>query len=114
MKKLTLLIASTILLSTAATASTFSTHSERTFDTDKYASQSQAMDAAKNLMTELSQMNNAQLKHRLSISDNIDYPSLKIDNMDVELHKFTNFEGKTSYSATVGVAYQYTHHESNS
>ncbi|MFM2587055.1 DUF3316 domain-containing protein [Vibrio sp. TBV020] len=111
MKKVVLL--ASMIMSASVFASTNTETSNTSFITDAYSTKQQAYDAAFDLMDEMKAMSNAELKTALPISENnIVYPSLKIDEMTVQVEEFANNQGDIQYKAVLDIDYQYKYRES--
>jgi len=111
MKKVILL--ASLVMSASVFASTNATSSNTSYTTDAYSTKQQAYDAAFDLMDEMKAMNPAQLKNKLHISqNNVVYPSVKLNDMTVQIEEFASAPGSIQYKAVLDVDYQYKYRES--
>ncbi|MDC5705029.1 DUF3316 domain-containing protein [Vibrio europaeus] len=111
MKKVILL--ASLVMSASVFASTSATTSNTSFTTDAYSTKQQAYDAAFDLMDEMKTLNPAQLKTKLHIpQNNVVYPSVKLNDMTVQIEEFASAPGNIQYKAILDVDYQYKYRES--
>ncbi|KLN63521.1 MULTISPECIES: DUF3316 domain-containing protein [Vibrio] len=111
MKKVILL--ASLVMSASVFASTDTASSSTSFTTDTYSTKQQAYDAAFDLMDEMKTMNPAQLKNKLHISQtNVVYPSVKLNDMTVQIEELASTPGNIQYQAVLDVDYQYKYRES--
>ncbi|MDC5804890.1 DUF3316 domain-containing protein [Vibrio europaeus] len=111
MKKVILL--ASLVMSASVFASTSATTSNTSFTTDAYSTKQQAYDAAFDLMDEMKTLSPAQLKTKLHISqNNVVYPSVKLNDMTVQIEEFASAPGNIQYKAILDVDYQYKYRES--
>ncbi|MDC5811804.1 DUF3316 domain-containing protein [Vibrio europaeus] len=111
MKKVILL--ASLVMSASVFASTSATTSNTSFTTGAYSTKQQAYDAAFDLMDEMKTLNPAQLKTKLHISqNNVVYPSVKLNDMTVQIEEFASAPGNIQYKAILDVDYQYKYRES--
>ncbi|WP_038176759.1 DUF3316 domain-containing protein [Vibrio pacinii] len=111
MKKLILF--ATLVISASVFAANQTVISHSTLTTDAYATKQQAYDAAFDLMDEMKAMDSAKLKIVLPIHENnVISPSVKVNDMLVQVEEYAKAPGQFEYKAKLGVDYQYTYRES--
>lgn len=112
MKKLILF--ATLVISASVFAANQTVISHTTLTTKAYPTRQLAHDAAYGIVDEMKAMDSAKLNLVLPISEsNVAYPSVKINDMTVQVEEFSRIPSKQEYKANIEVEYQYTYREGN-
>ncbi|MDG3086082.1 DUF3316 domain-containing protein [Vibrio hannami] len=106
MKKLTVL-ATALLLSATAYASSDTYYNHTTLHGEGYSSQEQAYNAGFDLVESLQTMSDNQLKWNLAVNKDMAH-DFSIDNTEVTIEEYAKNRGEVLYRANVDVAYHYT------
>ncbi|WP_159650517.1 DUF3316 domain-containing protein [Vibrio atypicus] len=110
MKKIILL--ASLVMSTSVFAAIQTTMSNRTFETESYATKQQAYEAGMTLMEEFKTMPQEELKYKLVTGNqNVINPSIEVTDMNVVVGEYGNSQGQLQYKAIVDVDYQYKYRD---
>ncbi|USD67764.1 DUF3316 domain-containing protein [Vibrio sp. SCSIO 43136] len=112
MKKLALTIAA--IMSTSAFATTLHTSSTSELSIDGYKTQEQAYNAGFDLADNLKNQSHNQLMSNLRIiSDNVEYNSIEIKDVEVQVESYAKAKGEISYRAVLEVNYDYNQRDNS-
>ncbi|WP_375749119.1 DUF3316 domain-containing protein [Vibrio sp. HN007] len=112
MKKV-ITFAAAALLTSSVFAGTHTAHSSTHFSTDSFASKAEAYDAGFGLVDQISDMNESQLRNKLTFVGGSGVRNIKVGDTEVTIEEFAETRGQIAYRAIVNVDYSYTAHESN-
>ncbi|MFA0088524.1 hypothetical protein BCU70_16920 [Vibrio sp. 10N.286.49.C2] len=107
MKKLTLITAS-LLLSSAAMATTTSLVGDIDLHSDGFSSKQQAYDAGFQIVEDLKAMPSTDLVYKLRVHEgDLLRNSVKVDDAQITVQEFAENRGEIKYRAVVDVEYSY-------
>lgn len=113
MKSLLIVTATTLLLSSAAFASTVNEKSNTNFATASYHTKAEAFDAGFDIIDNLKTMTNSELRNKFSLYGEDLVSNITINGTKVTVTEFATSPGNINYQALVNVDYNYTANESD-
>jgi hypothetical protein len=113
MKSLLVITATTLLLSSAAFASTVEQESNTNFATATYQTKAEAFDAGFDIVDNLKTMTNSELRNKLSLYGEDFVTDITINGSEVTVTELATSPGNIQYKALVNVDYNYTANENN-
>ncbi|MEZ8824262.1 DUF3316 domain-containing protein [Vibrio amylolyticus] len=111
--KRVILLATALMVSSAAFSAVNTRSSETTIKTEAFTTQEQAYNAGYEVMEELNAMQTNDLIKALPIRENnVRHPSVKVTDTTIKIEAFSKQRGDVQYRAIVEVDYQYQYRES--
>jgi len=110
MKK-SIILATGLLLTTSAFASTLTVNRDATFTTDTYSTKAEAYNAGFDLVDSVKTMDQSQLRQEFPVATYSQVKNVSVDDSQVSVQEIATNRNNIEYRAVVDMGYHFTTHD---